>query len=172
MVSRQKEAYEKLLELYRQTDLQEEKVRVLSALGSIPDVVLLQKTLDFAFSEEVRSQDVMFIVNGVAQNPLGCELGMFLRLHLPFLLRVSHVFWAAWTWLKTNWAKIVEKFGSGFTIGRLITYSTTKFSTTEKAEEVKAFFAENKAPGGMCYLLHVTDFISKINVNCTRRTRC
>lgn len=47
------------------------QVRVLGALGSIPDVVLLQKSLDFAFSKEVRSQDVMFVVNGVANNPLG-----------------------------------------------------------------------------------------------------
>lgn len=42
--------FEKMLKLYRSTDLHEEKDRISRALGSIKDVNILKKVIDFAMS--------------------------------------------------------------------------------------------------------------------------
>lgn len=86
--------YEKMLSLYRATDLREEKDRISRALGSFKDVEILKKVVDFALSvswrnisakqsdfirfhisqKEVRAQDSVFVIVSVAVNPLGRDM--------------------------------------------------------------------------------------------------
>ncbi|SPQ98222.1 unnamed protein product (mitochondrion) [Plasmodiophora brassicae] len=127
LAERGKEAYDTLLKLYRTTTFQEEKVRVLSALGSAKDESLLKEALAFCFTPDVRKQDVMFVLGGVSVNPKGVEL--------------------AWQWLQTNWDTIRDKFSSGFTLSRLVSYATKHFTSRDKAKEIQDFFAKNATPG-------------------------
>lgn len=121
-----KEEYDTLLKLYRSTDLHEEKDRISRSLGAAKDPELLKKVLDFAMSEEVRSQDTVFVIISVALTNVGREL--------------------AWQFFKDNWSKIVERF-SGYLLTRLVKYLTENFTSGKKSAEVEMFFREHKSPG-------------------------
>ncbi|KAJ8958114.1 hypothetical protein NQ318_006043 [Aromia moschata] len=121
-----KEEYDTLLQLYRSTDLHEEKDRISRSLGAAKDPELLKKVLDFAMSEEVRSQDTVFVIISVALTQVGREL--------------------AWQFFKDNWSQIVERF-SGYLLTRLVKYLTENFASEKMSAEVEAFFREHKSPG-------------------------
>ena len=62
--------YNKLIERYHATELQEEKVRILRSLGYTKSPELAQRTLALAISSDVRSQDTVSCLAGVATNPI------------------------------------------------------------------------------------------------------
>ncbi|KAK9101455.1 hypothetical protein Scep_024885 [Stephania cephalantha] len=117
--SSDKWGYESLLRIYRESDLGQEKTRILSSLTSCPDPAIVREGLDFLLSSEVRSQDAVFGVAAVSKE--GCE--------------------TAWKWLQENWDHIVKTYGSGFLITRFISAVVSPFSSHEKAAEVEQFFA-------------------------------
>ncbi|KAJ8981072.1 hypothetical protein NQ317_007209 [Molorchus minor] len=121
-----KEEYDTLLQLYRSTDLREEKDRISRSLGAARDPELLKKVLDFAMSEEVRSQDTVFVIISVALTPVGRGL--------------------AWQFLKDDWSIIVDRF-SGYLLTRLVKYLTENFASEKMFTEVDTFFREHKSPG-------------------------
>eukprot|EP01087_Luapelamoeba_hula_P011055 TRINITY_DN2978_c0_g1_i2.p1 TRINITY_DN2978_c0_g1~~TRINITY_DN2978_c0_g1_i2.p1 ORF type:complete len:911 (-),score=164.43 TRINITY_DN2978_c0_g1_i2:27-2624(-) len=118
--------FEALLKIYRNATMHEAKERVMEALGSARDPALLQKALDFGMSDEVRSQDAVFVLVRVAANPKGRQL--------------------AWDNLKKNVDTLYKKYTGGFLVGRLAKGCTQYFLSEEKAKEVEAFFAEHPAP--------------------------
>ncbi|CAA3001720.1 aminopeptidase M1 [Olea europaea subsp. europaea] len=110
--------YDSLLRVYRETDLSQEKTRILGSLASCRDPEIIHEFLNFLLSSEVRSQDVVF---GLSVTRDGRE--------------------TAWTWLKENWDHISKTYGSGFLITRFISAIVSQFSSYEKAEEVEQYFA-------------------------------
>ncbi|KAL2931478.1 Aminopeptidase M1, partial [Bienertia sinuspersici] len=52
--------YEALLKVYRETDLSQEKGRIIRSLASCPDPDIVLEVLNFLLFPEVRSQDVIF----------------------------------------------------------------------------------------------------------------
>lgn len=115
--------YESLLRIYRETDLSQEKTRILGSLGSCRDPDIILEVLNFLLSPEVRSQDIVF---GLAVSREGREI--------------------AWNWMKDNWDHISKTFGSGFLITRFVSASVSPFSSFEKAKEVEEFFATRTKP--------------------------
>ncbi|CAK9172685.1 unnamed protein product [Ilex paraguariensis] len=118
-----KSGYESLLRVYRETDLSQEKTRILGSLASCRDPNIILEILNFLLSSEVRSQDVVF---GLAVSREGCE--------------------TAWKWLQNNWDHISKTYGSGFLITRFISAVVSPFSSYEKAKEVEEFFASRSKP--------------------------
>ena len=93
--------YDKLWELQRSTDSQEEKVRLLISLTRIPDPELISDVLQRSLTEEVRSQDTVSVLGAVSGNPKGKAL--------------------AWEFLKDNWGTFMERYGhGGFMLMRLV----------------------------------------------------
>lgn len=119
--------YAEMLNLYRSTDLHEEKDRISRALGSINNVELLQKVIQFAMSEEVRAQDAVFVIASVAINPLGRDL--------------------AWTYFRENWKILLNQYTGGFLLTRLVKHLTENFASERKAHEVEVFFRNHSFPG-------------------------
>ncbi|KAK4757868.1 hypothetical protein SAY87_019169 [Trapa incisa] len=115
--------YESLLRVYRETDLSQEKTRILGSLASCPDPSITLEILNFILSPEVRSQDAVF---GLAVSHKGRE--------------------TAWTWLKEKWEIILETYGSGFLITRFVSAVVSPFSSFEKAKEVEDFFSTRAKP--------------------------
>ncbi|CAM1326966.1 NPEPPS (predicted), partial [Pycnogonum litorale] len=62
------QTFDKMLELYRKSDLQEEKNRIGRSLGSVNDDKLIGRVLDFSVSKEVRTQDSPFILLSASMN--------------------------------------------------------------------------------------------------------
>lgn len=75
----------------------------------------------------MRSQDSVFVIGSIANNPLGRD--------------------PAWNFFKDNRKLFIERYGSGSLISRLIKMVTEHFNTDAKADEVKTFFKENDFPG-------------------------
>ena len=119
--------YEALWELQRKAVLNEEKVRLLIALTKTKNKTLLQETLDRSLSKEVRSQDTVPVITGVATywpNP-GREL--------------------AWKCVRDNWDELYRRYApSGFLIRRLVQVNEA-FTSPDRAREVEAFFRAHPA---------------------------
>ncbi|KAL6523975.1 AP-1 complex subunit mu-1-like [Orobanche minor] len=115
--------YDSLLKIYRETDLSQEKTRILGSLASCRDPEITREFLNFLLTSEVRSQDAVF----------GLDVSREARE-------------TAWDWLKDNWDNISKTYGAGFLITRFISAVVSPFTCYEKAEEVERFFASRMKP--------------------------
>jgi aminopeptidase N len=91
-------------------------------LSSFRDPQLLQRTLDYAISPEVRSQDTLSLLGAVMGNPAGEKL--------------------AWNFVRSHWAE-VEKAGGPFA-GAQVVISTGGFCDAGLRDEVTDFFSVHK----------------------------
>ncbi len=120
-------SHEAVLDLFRKADLHEERLRCLRSLGYSQKQELLQRTLEFSLSSEVRAQDTPLLVGSVAANGPGRDL--------------------AWNFLKGQWAELDRRYGKGgFLLGRVISSTTSNFCSEEKAREVEEFFRSHPVP--------------------------
>ena len=121
-----KDVYDQIWGLEGETDLAEEKIRLLMSLTRFQRPELLNSTLADSLSAKVRSQDSITLVAGVAANPKGRDL--------------------AWEFVKDNWAEFDRRYGGGgFGLMRLVSICS-HFNSQEKADEVDSFFAEHPTP--------------------------
>lgn len=114
--------YESILTIMRNTDFQEEKERCMRALGLTSNIDLLHRTLEFSLSDEVRSQDSVFVINTVARNVKGSKI--------------------AWEFLKNNWQKLYEMYSGGFMLNSLISCVTSQFIDNDMLQDINSFFEE------------------------------
>ncbi|KAM7490579.1 hypothetical protein LguiA_033500 [Lonicera macranthoides] len=128
-----------LLRVYRETDLSQEKTRILGSLGSCRDPNIILEVLNFLLTPEVRSQDVVF---GLAVSSEGREI--------------------AWKWLKENWSYISKTWGSGFLLTRFVSAIVSPFASYEKAKEVEEYFASRSKPSMMRTL---KQSIERVHIN-------
>jgi len=60
--------------MYRESDLIEEKDRIGRSFGASKNTTVLKRALEFSISDDVRSQDSVFIMISVSMNKDGREL--------------------------------------------------------------------------------------------------
>ncbi|EES04750.1 hypothetical protein BDA96_04G100900 [Sorghum bicolor] len=118
-----KTGYESLLKIYRETDLSQEKVRVLGSLASSPDPDVVREALDFILSPEVRNQDAIFLLRGVSSG--------------------AHE--VAWQWLKDNWDYILGAY-SGTLLTYFVNITVSPLATDEHGDEAEEFFKSRTKP--------------------------
>ncbi|MEK7561186.1 MAG: M1 family metallopeptidase [Patescibacteria group bacterium] len=120
--------YEGLLALYRTTNDAEEKLRILSAMGSFTDKGVLQEALAFSLSEEVRSQDTPTLLASVRGNAVAQEM--------------------AWEFIKQQWGPLVKRCGAAHhTMPRIVNAVTNGFALEDHRHDVEKFFRRNTVPG-------------------------
>ncbi len=113
---------------YRAETLQEEKSRLFAALASFDSEELLQRTLDFSLSSDVRRQDAFYGISGVATQPRGILL--------------------AWRFLRERWSELAQIYGTNPSmLGRFVQYGTGSLSTPQDLADVRTFFAAHPTPG-------------------------
>ncbi|XP_075033123.1 puromycin-sensitive aminopeptidase [Mixophyes fleayi] len=116
-----------MLKLHKLADMQEEKNRIERVLGAISSQDLIQKVLSFSLSEEVRPQDTVSVIGGVAgASKQGRK--------------------SAWNFVKENWEELYNRYQGGFLISRLIKLAVDGFASDKMAAEIKAFFDAHPAP--------------------------
>jgi aminopeptidase N/puromycin-sensitive aminopeptidase len=91
-------------------------------LPQFGDPKLLQKTLDFAVSPDVRSQDALGLITGVLGNPAGQKL--------------------AWDFIQSHWDAIA-KAGGPFASAQVVG-ATSVFCDASMRDQVTQFFAAHK----------------------------
>jgi aminopeptidase N len=94
------------------------------AIARFKDPKLLQRTLDFAVSPSVRTQDSLGLISAVMQNPAGTRV--------------------AWDFVRGHWTDI-EKVGGGFISGEVVN-ATSVICDSGMRDEVQDFFATHKVP--------------------------
>ncbi|HSX47957.1 MAG TPA: M1 family metallopeptidase [Candidatus Nanoarchaeia archaeon] len=120
------ETYDDMLELFRKTDLQEEKRRFMNGLASFKDASLIERTLNLSMSSEVRSQDSIFTILRVLGNRHGRK--------------------AAWRFVQKQWPELVKRYGSGQML-HYLPLGLGSFADNAVADEVEKFFKKNMVPG-------------------------
>ena len=134
--------YDQLWDLAKNTDLQEEYVRLLIGLTRFTSPELLKETLARSLTDDVRLQDTITVVTAVAANLSGRDL--------------------AWNFLKDQWGEFNERYGGGgFGLMRLVSICGT-FSTADKLEDVKSFFEQHPTPAAE---RTIQQSLERINLN-------
>lgn len=116
------EFYDKLMTALKSPKSPEEYYSYFFTLPQFSDPKLLQRTLDFAISPDVRSQDALQLVTGVLQNPDGQKL--------------------AWDFIRQHWAEL-EKAGGPFASAQVVG-ATSTFCDAGMRDEVTEFFNAHK----------------------------
>lgn len=142
--------YEILLQQFRKSTMQEEKLRFLGALSTFQDEKLLTRTLKFVLTKEVRSQNLHLPIMRVAANPYGRKL--------------------VWPWVKKNWKQIVKKFGVGSPLINRVVGSITVVYDSNKEPEIRRFFKMHPTPGTQMKLAQTLERI-RIYSKFLERTR-
>ncbi|KAL3855249.1 hypothetical protein ACJMK2_014465 [Sinanodonta woodiana] len=120
------DTFNKMLKLYDEANMQEERVRISRLLGAVKDEKLIKRVLEFAMSDKVRSQDTVFVIAGVTGSVKGRDM--------------------AWQFVKDQWKELFRRYETGFLLPRLIKSVTEHFVTEEKAKDIESFFESNPAP--------------------------
>ncbi|CAF4116475.1 unnamed protein product [Rotaria socialis] len=123
------ETFEQFKALYRKSDAQEEKIRLLMALCSFDDETIQYQALEYIWNEnEVRKQDHKTAFVALAtHNCKGCEI--------------------AWKYLQDNWNKIEETYGEHDAhLIKFIEDVPNHFVTKDREEEVQKFYVDHPNP--------------------------
>jgi aminopeptidase N len=118
--------YDALISALKQAKAPEEYYNYFFALAQFSDPKLLQRTLDFAISPDVRSQDALQLVTNVLANPAGQTL--------------------AWDFIRQHWPEL-EKVGGPFASNEVIG-ATSTFCDAGLRDQVTDFFNAHKVPAG------------------------
>ena len=116
--------YDRILAQTKKAGSPEEFYLYQRTLAEFSDPKLLQRTLDYALSPEVRSQDTIRVIAGVMDNPAGQKL--------------------AWAFARAHWPQIASTFG-GFGGGGVVG-ATSAFCDAGMRDEVKDFFTSHQVP--------------------------
>jgi len=103
----------------------EEYYRFFSALTWFRDPTLVQRTLQFAVSPAVRTQDTGQLIGGLLARPWSRE--------------------AAWTFVRTRWDTLTQLLGTFQGIPGIVR-TLGSFCSRERAAEIKEFFAAHPVP--------------------------
>ncbi|KAK9817285.1 hypothetical protein WJX72_012218 [[Myrmecia] bisecta] len=118
--------YNRVKQLYLTADDADEKERALRALAHVQSPDLIQQTLDFALSDDVRSQDMPSLIQRVAMHG-----GESLQ--------------AAWEFVQRRYDDIVRKGGgdldAGRAMGKLLSSVLSNFASADALQQADAIFA-------------------------------
>ena len=116
--------YDRVMERLKNTKTPQEFYVFQSALSFFSDPKLLQRTLDYAISPAVRSQDSLGVIDSVMRNPAGTKL--------------------AWDFVRAHWDQLA-KMGGGFA-GAEVVEATSSFCDGGLRDEMKDFFSTHNVP--------------------------
>jgi len=118
--------YERMKAQLKNAKSPEEYYIALSTLARFEDPKLLQRTLDYAVSSDVRSQDALGLIARVMSNPAGEKL--------------------AWDFVLTHW-DAVQKAGGVFASAEIVG-ATDSFCDVHMRDEVVEFFKAHRIEAG------------------------
>jgi len=112
-------------ELPKTRSTPEEYYRFFNALGWFRDPALVTRSLEFASSDQVRSQDTSTLIGLLLNQPEAQDV--------------------AWAFVKSHWTQLTEKLGVFQGIPGIVS-ALGGFCSTERANDIRAFFEKNPVP--------------------------
>ena len=120
--------YNAVLKEYETGTNSEERNTALRALGRVRDPELVQRTLAYSISKEVRDQDVYLPLGALRTHKEGVE--------------------AIYAWMKANWELLVKKMPPSFTmLGSVVAMATGGFTKEAQLKDVERYFAGKSTKG-------------------------
>lgn len=120
--------YNAILQEYETAKNSEERITALKALGRARSPQLIQRTIDYAFSKNVKDQDIYIPLSSLRAHREGIE--------------------ALWVWLKDNWDLVKARMPPAFTmLGTVVSFACAGFTKKEQLQDVTAFFAGKSTKG-------------------------
>ncbi|RYP54332.1 hypothetical protein DL768_000906 [Monosporascus sp. mg162] len=117
------EEYDKILNFFRTSTNSDERNTALRSLGRAKDPTLIQRTLDFTLSGEVKSQDLYLPTSGLRNHAEGIE--------------------ALFSWLTEKWPEITKRLsGNPPILSSMVNICTGGFAKPEQLEKVEDFFKD------------------------------
>jgi aminopeptidase N len=136
---------DKLISAYRRSGSDEDKNTLLGAMTVFDQEELVKKALDFAFSGEVKRQDMIFAVAGAVANPAVRNM--------------------VWDWMKRNLGRLQELYQGTGLLSKLS--SLIPILCVGRVEEAERYFATHMIPGAETAIklglekLHAYDRLAK-----------
>jgi len=121
-----KTEYAQMIEMHNKSTLSEERTTLIVALSSFRQSELIDKTLEFIKSENVRSQDVAYWVAYSFTNRFAKD--------------------QTWDWVKKNWKWLEDSQGTELALFRMPIYAARSFSDHKFLVEYKRFFEPRLDP--------------------------
>lgn len=140
------EHYDTCLQAFRAASTPQDAVRFLYALADFDAPELVVRTVEFAFSDEVKTQNAPFVIGRTIANRIN-----------------GH---RAWSMLRERWTEANERFPTN-TIVRMVDAVKT-LDRTAAVEETAAFFASHPIPQGAKTLAQI---LERQRVNAAMRER-
>jgi aminopeptidase N len=120
--------YEKLIKLYEESDIQEEKVKFLSALTQSRNPATVEKVLNYCLGPQVRFGNVFYALHGAAENPAAEKV--------------------TFEWMVHNWEEFKNRVGGhGGTLLRRFVKIVIPTCGVGKEDEVRKFLDANAMEG-------------------------
>jgi len=112
--------YDQMLNVFHKATQPEEVIRALRSVGLSNDPQLIQKALDFALTDAVRTQDIFYVFHSCASTVHGRDL--------------------TWAFVQKHWDQLTAKLSGGMALlGRIVAFATQSYASEAKAAEVEAF---------------------------------
>lgn len=107
----------------------QEKIKLMSGLSAVQVPWILQRFVELAWDERnVRGQDYFSCLQNIASNRIGEPI--------------------VWDYVRENWTRLVARFGLNERyLGSMIPSITSRFSTAQRLQEMKDFFAKYPEAG-------------------------
>jgi puromycin-sensitive aminopeptidase len=138
--------YEFFIDRVKNPRTPQEQIRMLYALADFDDADLMKRTCQFAFSNDVKTQNAPFLLNRCIANRNHGEI--------------------AWTAVRDNWSDANDRFPVN-TIVRMVD-SVKMLTTDEAARDVPAFFTSHPIPQAVKVLEQI---LERQRVNLALRQR-
>lgn len=120
--------YDAILNEYHTAKQSDERNTALRSLGRARDPKLVQRTIDLALGDDVRTQDIFMPISGLRTHPAGID--------------------ALWGMMTSNWDSLVKRLPPGLSmLGSVVQLCTSGFTSEAKAKEVEAFFKDKSTKG-------------------------
>ena len=127
--------YDTFVERFRGASTPQEQIRFLYALADFDDEALIRRTVTFAFSDEVKTQNAPFLIGRAIANRVNGRV--------------------AWDLLRERWTEANTRF-PGNTIVRMVD-PVKLLDLPEHVASVQGFFAEHEIPQGAKTLAQILE---------------
>ena len=120
--------WDALFQEYKTSADADRRNTALRALGRAHTPELIHKTLSLPLSDDVKGQDIYLPIASLRNTPAGID--------------------SLWEWMTSNWSAIEKKAPPGLSmLSSLVQMCSSGFTSKEKEEEVKAWFAGRSTKG-------------------------
>ncbi|KAL5121789.1 Aminopeptidase 2 mitochondrial [Pleosporales sp. CAS-2024a] len=123
-----KEEYDAIINETLHAATADERNSAMRSLGRAKSPDLIQRTLDFALSKDVKGQDIYLPISALRSHPEGCN--------------------ALWKWIKDNWEELERRLPPSLNmLSSVVSIGTSSFTHQEHIKDIESFFATKSTKG-------------------------